>query len=141
MNMRFPIKPLNSSIRVFREISNSFSNSTTTDIMYEIAKLDDNVLEGDIFIDIGGNAYIYVSNSDIMNLGAQMEPDSGIFKTRGNGGWVAARGYWLRSLMVPDQWTGTIRSTFVNKTGTVYTASNSNSNPDSNMSISYSMTI
>ena len=141
MNIRFPIKPLNSSIRVFKETNNAFSNSTSTTILEQIEELG-TAREGDIFIDIGGNAYIYVTNSDIMDLGAQMEPESGIFATNGNGGWVGARGYWLRSLMIPDQWTGTIRSSFVNKTGTVYTAYNSNNTPDANgLSINYSMTI
>lgn len=146
MNLRFPMKPINSITRVFREVNNSFSNGNTYTILTATAGLSQAqggpIKEGDVFIDISGNVYIYITNSDARDLGMKTKPESGIFATNGQGGWLEARGYWLRSLMVPDQWTGNRRSAYVVKTGTVYTVYNQNTAPDSNgLGINYSITI
>ena len=100
-NLRFSIHPISTSYRIFRENTNSFSNGNTTTIQAAIQTGVAEIRTGDDFIDITGKSYMYVSNSDINQLGAQVLPNSGIFRCTA-GGWIQGSGFWTRSMMVPD---------------------------------------
>ena len=100
-NLRFSIHPVSTSYRIFRENTNSFSNGNTTTIQTAIQTGVAEIRTGDVFIDITGKSYMYVSNNDINQLGAQVLPNSGIFRCTA-GGWIQGSGFWTRSMMVPD---------------------------------------
>jgi len=72
MNLRFPMKPINNIVRVFRESSSTFSTGNSTNIYTEIIAKVNEINTGDIFIDINGHAYMYVSDNDVMTLGVQV---------------------------------------------------------------------
>jgi len=72
MNLRFPMKPINNTVRIFRESSSTFSTGNSTNIYTEIIAKVNEINTGDIFIDINGHAYMYVSDNDVMTLGVQV---------------------------------------------------------------------
>ena len=143
-NLRFSIHPVSTSYRIFRENTNSFSNGSTTTIQTAIQTGVAEIRTGDVFIDITGKSYMYVSNSDINQLGAQVLPNSGIFRCTA-GGWIQGSGFWTRSMMVPDMININNANHFIysNKSAgpvTGYNTSNAVSSSEG-LGLNYSITI
>jgi len=97
-------------MRVFRELTSALPSNTT--IGATIANsTDGHVKSGDVYIDINNNTYVYVLQSEIQALGIQIMPNTGDYAKFGNtgvstsdrGGWVAADGYWTRSVIATTQ--------------------------------------
>lgn len=143
-NLRFSIHPLAASNRIFRETTSSFSNGNTTTIQTAIETGVANISSGDIFIDITGKSYMYVSNNDINQLGAQVLPNTGIFRCN-SGGWIQGSGFWTRSMMEPDMFQTNAQNHMIysNKNSTIVTAYNSNNAVSSSegLGLNYSITI
>ena len=88
----------------------------------------------------GEDAYIFVSNSDIVN-GALIEPSTSnsIFDCGGNGGWVKASGYWTRSPFNENMSTRTFM--YVNSSGTLITIPSSGTSLQEGYGYNYSFSI
>lgn len=97
-NLRFPGYPIiwseDQPLRIFRINGTEISSST---IYTEINNISGGIRKGDVYISSTGNAYMYITDSDIMSKGAQNEPNTGIFATE-QGGWLASQDYWTRSI-------------------------------------------
>lgn len=143
MNLRFPMKPINNAIRIFRETSSTFSTGSSTNIYHEIIEKFA-IITGDIFIDINGHAYMYVSDNDVMSLGIQVQPATGIF-TAETGGWVSSIGFWTRSMMEADAYSSYSNANhfvYSSQTGVVVTSySSSAAAPSSGLGLNYSISI
>ena len=95
-NLRFAGKPISlSSLRVL-VITGQVSN--IRNLINGENSLMGTVQEGDIVIDNGYAAYMYVSSASIIANGLQVEPSTGKFDTEGSGGWLRAQPYWTRSM-------------------------------------------
>ena len=143
MNLRFARIPLKESVRIFKETTQNFSSSGSTTIVAEIRRKVGSVNIGDIFIDISGNAYMYVSDEDILSYGAQVQPATGIFVTP-NGGWIKSTGFWTRSMMTSDgfSYSNANHFAYCNQIGITYTNFSTNTTaPNIGLGLNYSLAI
>lgn len=137
MNLRFPGVPIKvlETNRVFTNYNLS-SGSVYSSINNSSAAP---VQRGDIMLQ-GEDAYIFVSNNDIVN-GALIEPSTSdsIFDCGGNGGWVKASGYWTRSPFNENMSTRTFM--YVNSSGALITAPSSGTSLQEGYGYNYSFSI
>lgn len=106
LNMRFPFKAIGRMITVFKEDISSRIPYQTTTIYQAITGTNEalTLKSGDIFVDSGNAAYMFITSEDMIALNANIEPGREFEAKSGSntiGGWIKAKEYWLRSVFIP----------------------------------------
>ena len=145
-NLRFPYQPLSwgaqNKMRIFKESTTNFPSDTTA--YAQINSIAGGIKVGDILmlptrsgndLDINNMAYIYVSDEDIRDYGAQVMPNIDIFECEA-GGWVPSSNYCTRSMG-----TGNFNSSFCSVDSKGSVSKSGTGIPSYGVGINYSFSI